>query len=114
MNNTSDQVPEFFDGDSHTNLLWQYVQSMSPETIARLSKPMSSEVFQVMERNIIGLLGNLPSEHFGVTVQTSRENLGRLLASAMISGYFLRNAEQRMVFEKSLQTAESHPLDSGQ
>lgn len=75
---------------------------MSPETVAHLSKPGSQEVFQVMERNIIGLLGNLPSEHFGVTISTSRENFGRLLASAMISGYFLRNAEQRMDFEKSL------------
>ena len=111
MNNISNHVPEFFEGDSDTNLLWEYVQSMSPETIARLSKPMSSEVFQVMERNIVGMLGNLPSEHFGVSVSTSRENLGRLLASAMISGYFLHNAEQRMVFEKSLQTAESHPSD---
>jgi hypothetical protein len=82
--------------------LWQYVQSLSPETIAQLSKPESSEVFQVMERNIIGLLGNLPSEHFGVTISTSREHLGRLLASAMMSGYFLRNAEQRLGFEKSL------------
>lgn len=113
MKNTSDSVPEFFEGDNN-NLLWEYVQSMSPETIARLSKPMSQEVFQVMERNIVGLLGNLPSEHFGVSINTSRENLGRLLASAMISGYFLRNAEQRMVFEKSLQTAESHPSDTAQ
>lgn len=113
MKNTSDSVSEFFEGDNN-NLLWEYVQSMSPETIARLSKPMSPEVFQVMERNIVGLLGNLPSEHFGVTINTSRENLGRLLASAMISGYFLRNAEQRMVFEKSLQGAESHPSDADQ
>lgn len=113
MKNTSDSVSEFFEGDNN-NLLWEYVQSMSPETIARLSKPMSPEVFQVMERNIVGLLGNLPSEHFGVSINTSRENLGRLLASAMISGYFLRNAEQRMVFEKSLQTAESHPSDTAQ
>jgi hypothetical protein len=111
VNDISDHTPEFFEGDANTNLLWDYVQSMSPETIAQLSKPMSSEVFQVMERNIVGLLGNLPSEHFGVTINTSRENLGRLLASAMISGYFLRNAEQRMVFEKSWQTAESHPSD---
>lgn len=111
MNNTSNNVPEFFDGDTNTNLLWEYVQSMSPETITRLSKPMSPEVFQVMERNIVGMLGNLPPEHFNVTINTSRENLGRLLASAMISGYFLRNAEQRMVFEKSLQTAQSHPSD---
>ncbi|HEY9667669.1 MAG TPA: DUF760 domain-containing protein [Coleofasciculaceae cyanobacterium] len=114
MNNTSNQVPEFFEGEANSNLLWEYVQSMSPETIARLSKPLSPEVFQVMERNIVGLLGNLPSEHFNVNISTNRENLGRLLASAMISGYFLRNAEQRMVFEKSLQTAESHPLDAGQ
>ncbi len=111
MNNTSNNVPEFFDGDTNTNLLWEYVQSMSPETITRLSKPMSPEVFQVMERNIVGMLGSLPSEHFNVTINTSRENLGRLLASAMISGYFLRNAEQRMVFEKSLQTVHSHPSD---
>lgn len=112
MNNTSER--EFFESEGNTNLLWEYVQSMSPDTIARLSKPMSTEVFQVMERNIMGLLGNLPSEHFGVTISTNRENLGRLLASAMISGYFLRNAEQRMVFEKSLQTADSHPSDSAQ
>lgn len=78
---------------------------MSPETVAQLSKPSSAEVFQVMERNIVGLLGNLPSEHFGITISTSRENLGRLLASAMISGYFLHNAEQRMAIERSLQAA---------
>lgn len=114
MNNVSNNVPEFFDGNSDSNLLWQYVQSMSPDTVARLSKPMSTEVFQVMERNIVGLLGNLPSEHFGVTVNTSRENLGRLLASAMISGYFLRNAEQRMVFETSLPSSDSNTAETEQ
>ena len=107
MSNPSNQISEFFDGESETsNLLWQYVQSLTPEAINQLSKPNSTEVFQVMERNIVGLLGNLPSEHFNVTVNTNRENLGRLLASAMISGYFLRNAEQRMGFEKSLQVTE--------
>ena len=107
MNHISNNTHEFFDSDSDTNLLWQYVQSMSPETIAHMSKPTSSEVFQVMERNIMGMLGNLPPDHFDVSVSTSRENLGRLLASAMVSGYFLRNAEQRMTFEKSWQMAES-------
>ncbi|NET52172.1 MAG: DUF760 domain-containing protein, partial [Merismopedia sp. SIO2A8] len=83
MNEQSNRVPEFFDSDSEKNLLWQYVQSMNPETVAHLSQPTSQEVFQVMERNIIGLLGSLPSEHFGVTINTSREHLGRLLVSAM-------------------------------
>lgn len=112
MSNQSNQISEFFDGESETgNTLWQYVQSLNPETINQLSKPNSTEVFQVMERNIVGLLGSLPSEHFNVNISTSRENLGRLLASAMVSGYFLRNAEQRMDFEKSFQIAEVSSLE---
>jgi hypothetical protein len=112
VSNQSNRVSEFFNSDSETgNLLWQYVKSLSPETVTQLSKPTSSEVFQVMERNIVGLLGNLPPEHFGVTITTSRESLGRLLASAMISGYFLRNAEQRMNFDLALQGTESNNSD---
>jgi hypothetical protein len=105
----NDRPHNLFGTDSEfSESLWQ---TLSPETIAQLSKPESQEVFQVMERNIIGLLGNLPSEHFGVTISTSREHLGRLLASAMMSGYFLRNAEQRMNFEKSLATLQSGSSD---
>lgn len=92
-------------------MLWQYVQSLNPETIAQLSKP-SGEAVQVMERNIVGMLGTLPSEHFDVDITTTRENLGRLIASAMISGYLLHNAEQRMAFEKSLQlTTDSNSTE---
>lgn len=106
MNDEANQNSRFFEegeGGEGNNLLWQYVQAMSPDTISQLSKPGSSDVFQVMERNIVGLLGNLPSEHFGMSITTNREHLGRLLASAMISGYFLRNAEQRMAFEQSVE-----------
>jgi len=113
MSKYPNQSHNFFDGDGGSNNgLWQYVQSLTPETIAQLSKPESNEVFQVMERNIIGLLGSLPPEHFGVTINTSRENLGRLLASAMMSGYFLRNVEQRLNFEKSLPSSDRSLLDS--
>lgn len=102
MNNRSDQNNRFFHQPDDNNNFLEYLQSLTPETISQLSKPQSQEVFQVMERNIMGMLGSLPSEHFGVMVSTNRENLGRLLASAMMSGYFLRNAEQRMDFEKAL------------
>ncbi|NET11367.1 MAG: DUF760 domain-containing protein, partial [Symploca sp. SIO2B6] len=85
------------------------VKTMSPDTVSQLSKPLSSEVFQVMERNIIGMLGQLPSEQFNFQISTNRENLGQLLASAMMSGYFLRNAEQRLQFEKSLPTDDTLP-----
>jgi hypothetical protein len=103
----SNRAQNYFDGNGENNIFLQYVQSLSPDTISQLSKPQSQEVFQVMEKNIMGLLGNLPSEQFGVMVNTSRENLGRLLASAMMSGYFLRNAEQRMSFEKAMESVES-------
>lgn len=102
----SNQARESFDEASNRNLLWEYVQSMSPEMISQLSKPLSPDVPQVMERTIVSMLGTLPSEHFGVLVTTSRDNLGKLLIAAMINGYFLRNAEQLMGFEKSLQAAE--------
>jgi hypothetical protein len=113
MNNPFSQS-EFIDSATETqNLLWEYVQSLSPDTISQLSRPSSNEVFQVMERNILGLLGNLPPENFGVTISTNRENLGRLLASAMISGYFLRNAEQRLVFEKNLEQTFGNLSEDG-
>lgn len=106
--NNQERLPEFITSDTEAgNSLFQYVQSLSPDAIAQLSKPSSQEVFQVMERNIVGLLGALPSENFNVMITTSREDLGRLLASAMMSGYFLRNAEQRMTFEKSFAITES-------
>ena len=111
MTRKTNRSQNFFnnEGDSD-NGLWEYVQSLSPETIAQLSKPQSSEVFQVMERNIIGLLGNLPGENFAVSISTNREYLGRLLASAMMSGYFLRNVEQRMNIEKSFQELGNNSL----
>lgn len=113
MHNLSNRLPEFFENESDGgNSLWQYLQSMSPETVAQLSKPNSGEVFQVMERTISAMLGNLPAGQFGVTITTSRENLGRLLASAMINGYFLHNVEQRLTFEQSLQLANANSNDS--
>jgi len=101
-----------FLGDCESgNQLWQYLQNLSPEAIAQLSKPQSPEVFSIMERNITGLLGSLPSEHFDVTVTMNREHLGRLLASAIVSGYFLRNAEQRLYFEQCLQRRDGDRLE---
>lgn len=106
--NQSNHSQGIYNAKGENNQLWQYVQSLSPETIAQLSQPESQEVFQVIERNIIGMLGSLPSEQFDVAISTNRENLGRLLASAMMSGYFLHKAEQRMTFEKSLSGDRNH------
>lgn len=64
-----------------------------------------------MERTIVSMLGNLPSEDFNVLITTNRDHLGRLLAAATMNGYFLRNAEQMMAFEKSLQATDLHSGD---
>lgn len=98
-----------FDGKNleTSNQLWKYVSSLEPETMARLSQPATDEVLQVMERHVVAMLGQLPSEHFDVMITTSRENLGRLMASAMMNGYFLRTAEQRMAFEGMLQDSSA-------
>ncbi|MDY7012111.1 MAG: DUF760 domain-containing protein [Cyanobacteriota bacterium] len=110
-NNQPNKNSEFFGEPNSGNRLWQYVQNLSPEAIAQLSRPQSPEVLNVMERNIIGLLGTLPPEQFDVQIGTSREQLGRLLASAIMSGYFLRNAEQRMYLEQSWQELGSRATD---
>jgi hypothetical protein len=100
-NLSNNRFPESADRPRQDNLM-QYVQTLHPETVSRLSRPDSHEVTQVMEQNVLSLLGGLPNEQFDVTITTSREALGQLLASAMMSGYFLRNAEQRFAIEQAL------------
>ncbi len=102
MNYKSNRNTKFLNQKHRENNFLQYIQSLSRDTITHLSKPNSPEILQVMEHNIIGMLGNLPSDNFNVMINTSREKLGKLLISAMMRGYFLRNAEQRMDFEKAL------------
>jgi hypothetical protein len=58
-----------------------------------------------------GLLGMLPGEQFDVKIQTSRDNLAGLLASAMMTGYFLRQMEQRMELEGVLLGTASRDLN---
>ncbi len=109
MNNIDQRNPEFFDNQTTGgNSLLHYIKSLSPETVTQLSRPGSSDVSEAIERTIVAMLGGLPSDDFNVMISTNRENLGRLLASAMLNGYLLRNAEQRMAFENSLQSLESN------
>ncbi len=113
MNNIDQRNPEFFDNQTvGSNSFLQYIKSLSPETVTQLSKPGSPEVLEAIERTITSMLGGLPSENFNVMITTNRESLGRLLASAMFNGYLLRNVEQRMAFENSLQSDEADFRDN--
>lgn len=88
--------------ENQVNPLLQYLQHQSPEVLARVAKSVSPEVKQIISHNVQGLVGMLPAENFNVQITTDRENLAGLLASAMMTGYFLRQMEQRMHLEDSL------------
>jgi hypothetical protein len=67
--------------------------------LQRVARSASSDIQDIIRHNVQGLLGMLPGEQFDVKIQTSRDNLAGLLASAMMTGYFLRQMEQRMELE---------------
>ena len=91
----------FFEGDDEqqANQLLQYMQHQSPDVLARVAKAVTSDVKQIVSQNVQGLVGVLPNEAFNTQVTTDKENLASLLASAMMTGYFLRRMEQRMELE---------------
>ncbi len=108
-NNTS-----FFDGsddENQVNQLLQYMQHQPPEVLAMVAKSVSPEIKQIISQNVQGLVGVLPSEAFNVQVTTDRENLAGLLASAMMTGYFLRRMEQRMELEDTASSVMSTRRD---
>jgi hypothetical protein len=88
--------------EAQNNLLIQYLQNQSPDVLARVAKSVSPEIKQIISQNVQGLVGVLPSEAFNVQIVTDRDNLAGLLASAMMTGYFLRKMEQRMELETSV------------
>jgi hypothetical protein len=94
--------PEFLTSDNEAisgNSLIQYLQEQSPDVLQRVARSASGDIQDIIRHNVQGLLGMLPGDQFDVKIQTSRDNLGGLLASAMMTGYFLRQMEQRMELE---------------
>ncbi|MDX2244194.1 MAG: DUF760 domain-containing protein [Leptolyngbyaceae cyanobacterium bins.302] len=88
--------------EEDVNSLLKYLQLQSPEVLAQVAKSVSADVKQIITHNVQGLVGMLPSEAFNVKITTDRDNLANLLVSAMMTGYFLRQMEQRMHMEDIL------------
>ena len=107
-----DYLNENFEEDQANQLL-KYLQRQSPEILARVAKSVSPEIQQIISHNVQGLVGMLPSENFNVKIVTDRDNLAGILASAMMTGYFLRQMEQRMQLEDLVDSvALPHDFDS--
>ncbi|KGF73695.1 hypothetical protein DO97_12815 [Neosynechococcus sphagnicola sy1] len=87
---------------AQANPLISYLRLQSPEALAKVANSISPNVKEIISQNVQGLVGMLPSEHFNVQITTDRESLVGLLASAMMTGYFLRQMEQRMELEEIL------------
>jgi hypothetical protein len=108
--------PEFLTSDNEAisgNSLIQYLQEQSPDVLQRVARSASGDIQDIIRHNVQGLLGMLPGDQFDVKIQTSRDNLAGLLASAMMTGYFLRQMEQRMELEGALiGTGQADPLPS--
>jgi hypothetical protein len=93
--------------EPQTNTLIQYLQQQHPETLAWVAQSASSEIKDIINQNVQGLVGMLPSEDFHVQVTTDRDDLANLLASAMMTGYFLGQMEQRKNLDNTLSLSES-------
>lgn len=108
--------PEIFsqmeDEDAGNSLL-AYLQHQSPDILARVAKSASPEIRDIISRNVQGLVGVLPAEGFNVQISTDRENMAGMLASAMMTGYFLRQMEQRMELDRRVAPVRS-PENEGE
>lgn len=98
--------------DSKSNELLNYLQHQPPEVLTRVAQSVSGEIKQIISHNVQGLVGVLPAEGFSVQINTDRENLAGLLASAMMTGYFLRQMEQRMELEATVAGSLDLGLDA--
>ncbi len=107
--------PEFLATDNNeaheANALIQYLQDQPADVLQRVAKSASPEIQEIIRHNVQGLLGMLPGEQFEVKVSSSKENIASLLASAMMTGYFLRQMEQRKQLEETLLSDEEMSVD---
>ncbi|KGG12301.1 MULTISPECIES: DUF760 domain-containing protein [Prochlorococcus] len=107
--------PEFLTTDNNDghegNALIEYLQDQSPDVLQRVAKSASTDIQDIIRHNVQGLLGMLPGDQFEVKVTSSRDQFANLLASAMMTGYFLRQMEQRKELEESLLSDQEMSID---
>ncbi len=101
---------DFLDSDSQDrdyNNLMEYLRKQHPEVLSKIAQSASPEVKQIISKNVQGLVGMLPTGDFNIKVTTDKENLAHLLASAMMTGYFLCQMEKRRDLEESVFGSDS-------
>ncbi|XP_077217562.1 uncharacterized protein LOC143851936 [Tasmannia lanceolata] len=77
-------------------VLANMLKQIEPLDTSIIAKGISNPAKDSMKRTISTMLGLLPSDQFDVTIRVSKQPLDRLLASSIITGYTLWNAEYRV------------------
>ncbi|KVH92746.1 Protein of unknown function DUF760 [Cynara cardunculus var. scolymus] len=81
------------------------LKKIEPLDTSVISKGVSDFAKDSMKQMISTMLGLLPSDEFSVTVRVSKRPLVRLLASSLITGYTLWNAEYRILLMTNFETS---------
>ncbi|KAF6143178.1 hypothetical protein GIB67_011861 [Kingdonia uniflora] len=89
--------------DQEFSVIANMLKQIEPLDTSVISKGVSSAAKDSMKRTISTMLGILPSDQFSVTIKVSRKPLDRLLASSIITGYTLWNAEYRVSLTRNFE-----------
>ncbi|KAB2613959.1 hypothetical protein D8674_036275 [Pyrus ussuriensis x Pyrus communis] len=99
--------------DRGFSVISNMLKKIEPLDTSVISKGVSDSARDSMKQTISTMLGLLPSDQFSVTVRVCKAPLHRLLASSIITGYTLWNAEYRISLMRNfdISTENSVPLD---
>ena len=79
----------------------------------KLADSTTDNAADAFRRVVMGIFGTLPADSFDIAISTDRNGVARIMQSSMATGYALRNAEFRMMLNKSIGSplaGSSNPL----
>ncbi|KAD7478662.1 hypothetical protein E3N88_01798 [Mikania micrantha] len=103
--------------DREFSVIANMLKKIEPLDTSVISKGVSDSAKDSMKQTISTMLGLLPSDQFSVMVRVSKRPLDRLLASSLITGYTLWNAEYRIMLMRNFEISpsnDSKSLNSGE
>ncbi|KAL5205814.1 hypothetical protein ABZP36_034023 [Zizania latifolia] len=93
-------------GASEKSALWNLIKDIEPLDLRIIQKGVPPETVDAMKRTVSGMLGLLPSDQFHVVIESHWNPFFKLLASSIMTGYTLYNAQYRLSLERILEFAE--------
>ncbi|KAG8049091.1 hypothetical protein GUJ93_ZPchr0009g1024 [Zizania palustris] len=91
---------------SEKSTLWNLIKDIEPLDLRIIQKGVPPETVDAMKRTVSGMLGLLPSDQFHVVIESHWNPFFNLLASSIMTGYTLYNAQYRLSLERILEFAE--------